>query len=161
MTAGMGFDDNILQTPTDGGGTDDVVLRQVVRPEVTEISTLVSRQVPTGKFTVNNNVFVPIFRTVTQKVILRPAQEEQVIVQRFPGTPDRDRESSVISSLDASYQAQWSKGRKAFTMDARAGSRSDGDSNDPTGSFRWRVTPWARNSACSHAAISGSSGAMT
>ena len=121
MTAGMGFDDNILQTPTDGGGTDDVVLRQVVRPEVTEISTLVSRQVPTGKFTVNNNIFVPIFRTVTQKVILRPAQEEQVVVQRFPGTPDRDREASVISSLDASYQAQWSKGRKAFTMDARAG----------------------------------------
>ena len=121
MTAGMGFDDNYLQAPTDGGGTDDQIFRRVISPEATEISRFESTQVPTGKFGVVKGNFVPLFRTVTRKVILREAQEERVEILPFPGTPDREREASVISSLDASYQAQWSKGRKAFTMDARAG----------------------------------------
>lgn len=120
ISAGMGFDDNTLQTPTNGGGTDDVVIRQTV-PGQTEISQNVQRRVPTGQFRVQNNVFIPIFRTVTEKVVLRPAVAEQELVQRFPGLPDRDRESSVVSSLDVSYQAQWAKGRSAFTMDARGG----------------------------------------
>jgi hypothetical protein len=116
----MGFDDNTLQTPTNGGGTEDVVFRQTI-PGQTEISQNVQRNVPTGQFRVQNGLFVPIFRTVTEKVVLRPFVPEQEIVQRFPGIPDREREGSVVSSLDVNYQAQWAKGRKAFTMDARAG----------------------------------------
>ena len=46
-------------------------------------------------------------------------------------------------------------------MEARAGSCSEGGSNATTGSFRCRATPLARNSACSHAAISGSKGVIT
>lgn len=121
MTAGMGFDDNYLQAPTDGGGTDDQVFRQVI-PAQPEVSVTRSQQVFAGyKPGQVNGITVELFRTVTQKVVLRPAQEERVIVERIPGIPDREREASVISSLDASYQAQWAKGKKAFTMDARAG----------------------------------------
>ena len=120
VIAGMGFDDNTLQTPTDGGGTDDLTFRQVI-PAVEEISTTVTRSVNTGKFRPENGNFIPIFRTESQKVILRPASPEQVFVQVIPGIPDRVKESSVISQLNASYQAQWAKGRQAFTMDARAG----------------------------------------
>ncbi len=119
ITAGMGFDDNTLQAPTEGGGTDDVVFRQVI-PELPEISTNGVTQVQTGTTFFNGN-FVPVFRTVNQKIILRPFQPEREVVQVFPGVPDRERDASVISSMDASYQAQWTKGRKAFTMDARAG----------------------------------------
>lgn len=121
FTAGMGFDDNTQQAPTDGGGTDDVVFRQVI-PAQPEISQTVSRQVFSGYRPGQiNGSFIPTFRTETQKVIIRPFQPEREFVQTFPGIPDRLRESSVITSLDAAYQAQWAKGKKAFTMDARAG----------------------------------------
>ncbi len=122
VIAGMGFDDNALQTPTDGGGTEDITFRQVI-PAEEELSTTVTRTFNTGKFKpgAQNGSFIPIFRTETQKVILRPARAEQVFVQVIPGIPDRVKESSVITQLNASYQAQWAKGRQAFTMDARAG----------------------------------------
>ena len=122
VIAGMGFDDNALQTPTDGGGTEDITFRQVI-PAEEELSTTVTRTFNTGKFKpgAQNGSFIPIFRTETQKVILRPARAEQVFVQVIPGVPDRVKESSVITQLNASYQAQWAKGRQAFTMDARAG----------------------------------------
>ncbi len=120
VTAGMGFDDNTQQAPTDSLGTEEQVFRQVI-PGQSEISTIVQRRVPTGEFRPINGSFVPVFRTVSQKVILRPFVAEQEIVQRIPGFPGRDRESSVISQISGSYQAQWAKGRRAFTMDARAG----------------------------------------
>jgi hypothetical protein len=117
---GMGFDDNTLQTPTDGGGTDGQTLRQVT-PASPEISQTVTRRIPTGQFIVNSGIFVPVFRTETETVVLRPAQAERVVVQEFPGIPDREREASVTTSLDVNYTVQWAKARTAFTMDARAG----------------------------------------
>lgn len=65
-------------------GHEEQEIRQVI-PAVPEISRNVTRQVPTGKVRFINANIVPIFRTETQKVIIRPAQPEQVIVQRFPG----------------------------------------------------------------------------
>jgi hypothetical protein len=120
LSASMGFDDNSLQTPTDGGGTEDQVIRQVI-PAVPELSTTVTRTVRTGQFRILHSSTVPVFRTETEKVVIRPAQPEQVLVENFDGIPDRERESSVTSSLDLSYTSQWAKGRSAFTMDARAG----------------------------------------
>jgi hypothetical protein len=119
VSAGIGFDDNTQQT-SDREDIPDQVFRQVI-PAEPEIAVTQSVQEPTGRFRFLGGAFRPIFRTVQRKVVLRPAQPEQVIETPIPGIDFPDRNSSVVSRLDGHVDVQWANARELFTMDLRAG----------------------------------------
>ncbi len=115
----MGFDDNTQQTPDDGGGFPGQEFVQVI-PAQPEISQTVTEQQFVGLRPFNSK-FVPVFRTVNRKVVLRPASPEQEIVQVIPGIPATERNASVTSGLTANVDIQWATSRSLFTFDLRAG----------------------------------------
>lgn len=116
----MGFDDNTQQTP-DRENIPDQVVTQVI-PAQPEISTTVTTRVFEGN--IDNPIgggFVPTYRTVSKKVVLRPAVPEQVIETKVPGVDFGERNASVVSRVDLRMDAQWTTGRSAFTLDGRVG----------------------------------------
>lgn len=118
VSAGIGFDDNFQQAP-DRPGTDDTVVVQVI-PAVPELSTTRNVQEFVGLRFIGG-AFRPVFRTVQEKVVLRPFQPEQSVETVIPGVPAQPRLSSIISSVDVNFNTQWVKAREALTLDLRLG----------------------------------------
>lgn len=119
VSVGMGFDDNYRQS-TDFPGTEDTIFVQVI-PAVPEIATFrtVTRLVDVpGNF---GGQFDKVPVQVREKVVLRPFQPEQRIETVIPGIPAQPRQATIISTADASFNAQWAKAREAFTLDLRLG----------------------------------------
>lgn len=120
----MGFDDNTQQTPDNQEDIPTQVVEQVI-PAEPEIAVFQPVQVFTGKyrpiFNGQFDEFVPIFRTEQRKVVLRPAQPEQVIRQEIPGVQFPEKNASVVSRLDGNFDVQWANARGFFTLDARVG----------------------------------------
>lgn len=114
----MGFDDNYQQTP-DNTGQDPSVVVQII-PEVPELSTTQTTKEYVG-LRFQGGAFVPVYRTNTSKVILRPFQPEQRIETPIPGVPESPRLSSIITTADVFFNTQWVKPREAFTLDLRLG----------------------------------------
>ena len=122
VSLGMGFDDNTQQTP-DREDIPDQVVRQII-PAEPEIATFRTERQFLGFGRVGppgNPQIVPLYRTVQRKVVLRPAQPEQVIETPVPGFDFADRNASVVSRLDGHVDVQWANTREVFTMDLRAG----------------------------------------
>jgi hypothetical protein len=121
VSAAIGFDDNPNQTP-DREDIDDQVVRQVI-PAQPEVATFVSKRVQDGflPFNQTGGAFVPKFKTVTRKVVLRPAVPEQVIETPIPGFDFGEPQPSIVSRLDGQMNVQWANSRELFTMDLRLG----------------------------------------
>jgi hypothetical protein len=124
VSFGIGFDDNTFQTPDDAEDIPKQVVEQVI-PAQPEVVVFQPRQVlvdsrvipvPGGGFQ-----RVPVFKTVQDRIVLRPAQPEQVIETEVPGIDFGERQSSVISRLDLNMDVQWANPRTVFTMDLRGG----------------------------------------
>jgi len=117
----MGFDDNTQQTP-DREDIADQVVRQVI-PAVPEVATTVAETqlVDLVPQVGSPGTFVPVYRTVQRKVVLRPFQPEQVIETPIPGFEFGERNASVVSRLDGHVDVQWANAREVFTMDLRGG----------------------------------------
>jgi hypothetical protein len=118
VSAGIGFDDNFQQAP-DQSGTEDTVVVQVI-PAVPELSTTRNIQEFVGVRFIGG-AFRPVFRTVQEKVVLRPFQPEQTIETVIPGVPAQPRLSSIVSTVDVNFNTQWVKAREALTFDLRLG----------------------------------------
>ncbi len=116
----MGFDDNTLQTP-DGGGAVAGQEQSFPIPAQPEVSQIVNVREVTGTRFTPGGFFVTTFRIVPRRVVLRPAQDEQVIVQRIPGIAGKARNASVVTNLDANIDVQWVKSRSALTFDLHGG----------------------------------------
>jgi hypothetical protein len=119
VSMGIGFDDNTQQTP-DREDIADQVVRQVI-PAEPEVAVFQEVREPTGKQIFLGGAFRPEFRTVQKKVVLRPAQPEQVIETPIPGFEFAERNASIVSKLDGHVDVQWANARELFTMDLRAG----------------------------------------
>jgi len=128
VSMGIGFDDNINQTPDNAEDIPTQTFEQVI-PAEPEVAVFQQRQELTGfrnqRRPGENGttivVKVPTFRTVQQKIVLRPAQPEQVVETEIPGIDFGERQSSVVSRLDLNADVQWANPRTVFTMDLRGG----------------------------------------
>jgi hypothetical protein len=118
VSTAIGFDDNTQQTP-ERDNIEDQVVRQVI-PAQPEVAVFQTVREQTG-VTFFAGQFQPTFRTVQKKVVLRPAQPEQVIETPIPGFEFAERNASVVSRLDGQVDVQWANARELFTMDLRAG----------------------------------------
>ena len=90
-----------------------------VIPAQPEISKTVTRKVPTGEFRFLNNSIIPIVRQVTEKVILRPYQPEQIIHHEHEEEPASGVHGHDLSlgsgSIDGIFGADFrSEFRKVF-----------------------------------------------
>jgi hypothetical protein len=123
-SVGIGFDDNINQTPDNAEDIPKQTFEQVI-PAEPEVVVFQPRQVLVGQRTrtlPNGTVqHIPIFRTVQDKIVLRPAQPEQVVETEVPGIDFGERQSSLVSRLDLNADVQWANPRTVFTMDLRGG----------------------------------------
>lgn len=117
MSAGLGFDNNTLQTP-DLNDVPEQTVRQVI-PAQPEVSVIQRVQVQT---TPNiGGAFRGETRTENRKIVLRPAIPEQVIETKIPGIDFPERNESFVSRVDGRVDAQWINSRGFFTLDGRAG----------------------------------------
>jgi hypothetical protein len=117
----MGFDDNTQQTPDNREDIPEQTIREVI-PAQPEVATFIpERQFVGLRPGTQPGIFIPVYRTVQRKVVLRPAVPEQVIEQEIPGVDFAERNASVVSRLDGNFDVQWATGRSLFTMDLRAG----------------------------------------
>ena len=118
VSASIGFDDNVFQTPTNAQATPEVVIQQ---------------QVTAG--TPDQVVFVPVRDTRPQRigVISPPPQQQQfrrVVIPGeapqfeeivIPGTPKPKRQASAVSRETFSFDMQITTRRTLFTVDFNAG----------------------------------------
>lgn len=118
-STGIGFDDNTQQTP-DREDIEDQVIRQVI-PAQPEVAVIQTERILIGQRFVPNVGFVPLFRNVERRVVLRPAVPEQVIETPIPGLDFAERNASIVSRLDLGMDVQWANAREVFTFDLNAG----------------------------------------
>lgn len=114
VSASIGFDDNIFQTPTDGEAIPDTVIEQ---------------QVTAG--TEDQIVLIPVRNTRPQRIgVIGPAPQEQqyrqVVIPGeepqfeeivIPGSPKPERKASAISRESFRFEAQTATRRSVFTFD--------------------------------------------
>lgn len=117
LSASIGFDDNIFQTPTDPQGTPDVVLRQQVtagtEAQVVLIPVRDRRPVRIGVITTPP-------RTQQFRRVVIPGTEPTFQDIVIPGTPAPTREMSAISRETLTFEAQTATRRSVFTFDLTA-----------------------------------------
>lgn len=114
VSASIGFDDNIFQTPTDGQDVPDTVIQQ---------------QVTAG--TDAQIVLIPVRDTRPQRIgVISPAPRQQQFRQMIipgedpqfeeiviPGSPAPKRKASAISRETFNFEAQTATRRSVFTLD--------------------------------------------
>ncbi len=152
----IGFDDNILQTPTAGFEIPEQSVEVLVSPEIPEQTVLVP--VPrTGKTPIQvGGRPTQRFRTVT--IPGQRAVTENIVVQER--IPEAERIGSFVARTSATWQVQFASRRTVFTFDVRGNadyyfSRPQ-DSTDLNGSisltYGYRITPRMQFSASANLA---------
>jgi hypothetical protein len=110
VSASVGFDDNIFQTPTKAkAGPDTVFLQQVSEATPDQIVLI-----PIAKRGIVNGIQPGPQQYREVLVPGTPAEFEEVVI---PGTPKPKRQSSAISRESLSFEAQTSTRRTLFTTD--------------------------------------------
>jgi hypothetical protein len=105
----MGYDDNILQTPTRGQSTQDqkfLVLKKEAVP-----ATLMEVVVPSGDPMVPNST----------KTVVVPGEEAEFRTETIRGTPPPQRLGSWVSRTDVGWDVQFASRRTLFTFDLKGG----------------------------------------
>jgi len=117
----FGYDDNVLQTPTNSPGTPDTVVTVVTKPGTpghTE-DGVDSNGLPV-------TVVVPGTAPTTEKVVI-------------PGKPGQQRIGSFVNRQNVGFDVQFASRKTLFTFDIRAGADvywdRPGNDIDPTGSL--------------------------
>ncbi len=111
----LGFDDNVFQTPTNGGGTPDRTFDVPVSAAVParEVQVLVDQSGAVVSLPVRSTQPF-VIRTVTVPAI--PAVTRRIVV---PGIPKQSRQSSLIERVSTFGQVLFGTRRSVFSLDLR------------------------------------------
>jgi hypothetical protein len=116
VSATIGFDDNIFQTPTKAEATPDVVIQQQVTAG-TEAQIIL---VPVKDTRPRRITFGPELKPLPPRQVIIPAVDPQFEEIVIPGSPKPKRQASAISRETISLQAQTATRRTVFTFDLNA-----------------------------------------
>lgn len=114
VSASIGFDDNIFQTPTDSQAIPDTVIEQQVT-EGTEAQIVL---IP-----IRNNrprrigVIGPAPQQQQYRQVVIPGEDPQFEEIVIPGVPKSERKSSLVSRESLTFEAQTATRRSLFTLD--------------------------------------------
>lgn len=114
VSASIGFDDNIFQTPTDGQDVPDTVIQQQVtagtEAQIVLIPVRDARPQRIG-------VISPAPRQQQFRQVVIPGEDPQFEEIVIPGSPAPKRKASAISRETFSFDAQTATRRSVFTLD--------------------------------------------
>ena len=114
LSASIGFDDNLFQTPTKAEGTPDRVIRQQVtagtQAQVVLVPVKDTRPQRIG-------IITPTPRTQQFRQVIIPGEDPQFEDIVIPGTPKPKRQVSVFSRESLNFEAQSATRRSVFTFD--------------------------------------------
>lgn len=158
----LGFDDNILQVPTNSVGVPEIRQKVLVDPGVPEAQFA---QVPIFRTEIRiingNFVRVQVPTGQTRSVLVEPARPpkfKEVVVQ--PEIPPAERLGSFFARASANYEIQFASRRTVFTFDLRGNADyyfdRPNDQTDLNGSLSFnyvrRLTPRLQFSASANLA---------
>jgi hypothetical protein len=119
VSASIGFDDNLFQTPTKAKGTPDIVLRQQVTAGTAAQAVLVpvaSRKAAPQMI----GIIAPKPTPTQYRRVVIPGTDPEFQEIVIPGTPKPKRQSSAVSRESLSFEAQTATRRSVFTFDLNA-----------------------------------------
>jgi hypothetical protein len=117
VSASIGFDDNIFQTPTNAEGTPDVVIRQqLTAGTATQVVLVPVKDTRPQRI----GIIAPQPRAQQFRQVIIPGEDPQFQDIVIPGTPKPKRQASAISRETVSLNAQTANRRSVFTFDLNA-----------------------------------------